>query len=282
MNDSQQSLAQGESAPITVEPPQKDDASWFEKIEVITEKKWYMAILLAPHMVVPESVRKSFKGIFKYFPNLHLFRVLAHSPLLRAWAKQNTGPAVPSFDHRQKLWDFIIARLGDQKFTYLEFGCASGEPIRYWISKCTHPDSKFVGFDTFVGMPEDWQTSFTKVKAGAWSQGGEIPQIDDPRVSFEKGTFQESLPGFMAERLPKDGSPLVIVVDSDLYTSALYVLCSMMDELDRAIVLFDEFDNVLDEFRALEDFSASFKLPYKVLATTKFLTQIAIEFEKQE
>src|ERR1022692_2079890 len=62
---------------------------------------------------------------------------------------------------------------------YLEFGVYQGESMQVWADLNTHPDSRFVGFDSFEGLPEDW----TKGKpAGTFDAGGKTPAIPDPRV----------------------------------------------------------------------------------------------------
>ena len=49
--------------------------------------------------------------------------------------------------------------------------------------------------------------------------GGAIPVIDDPRVEFVKGYFQDTLPGFLdCFQLT---NRLVVHTDADLYTPML-------------------------------------------------------------
>lgn len=38
---------------------------------------------------------------------------------------------------------------------YLEFGVYRGDSLRLWLDGISHPDSRFVGFDTFTGLPRD-------------------------------------------------------------------------------------------------------------------------------
>ncbi len=232
-------------------------------------------------MLVPTGqTRKRIKHWFEYLPNSHTARMLAYFPLLREWQRKRLDASTPRFHTREAYFDHLIERYGQDEFLYLEFGCASGNAVRYWAERCPHPNARFVGFDTFTGLPERWQLLGWSVEAGIWNLDGKIPEVADPRVSFEKGLFQATLPGFLAKpefvpRLPRR----VIHIDADLYSSTMFVLCSMAHLLPGAVVMFDEFDCPLDELRALADFCAAFHRNYEVLAVTDWCEKIAIRFD---
>jgi hypothetical protein len=131
------------------------------------------------------------------------------------------------------------------------------------------PDSRFVGFDSFEGLPEDWQQVGGRVDADVFDVGGELPEIDDPRVSFEAGWFQDTLPPFL-ERFETERQ-LVVHCDADIYSSTLFVL-TQCDQIlvPGTIVVFDEFASVLNEFRALGDYCAAYRRDYDVLASASY------------
>ena len=159
--------------------------------------------------------------------------------------------------------------------TYLEFGVFNGNSIRFWSETNRHPDSRFYGFDTFEGLPEDWQMFSGTAKKGAYSAGGQIPRIDDARVELFKGLFQETLPGFL-DTVPLSGQ-LVLHMDADLFTSTLYVLARMHPHLAPGTVLiFDEFTGPLDEYRAWSDYVRSHIRTYEVLAQRHNYEQIVV------
>ncbi len=81
----------------------------------------------------------------------------------------------------------------DSKINYLEFGVASGRSFKWWINANQNPESRFIGFDTFTGLPENWDV----FKAGDMTQDGQIPIVDDSRAEFHKGLFQQTLPKYL-------------------------------------------------------------------------------------
>lgn len=192
-------------------------------------------------------------------------------------------PSEQSFHSRTALYDFINGSiLSGGPIDYLEFGVFRGESIRYWSKLNRDEGSRFIGFDSFEGVSEPWVTSLlglNTIEMKEFDVGGVAPAIPDGRVSFVKGYFQDSLPGFLKGYRP--AAPLVIHMDADLYTSTLYVLCSI-DHLIRpgTVILFDEFASINHEFRALNDYVASYRHGYTLLGYTKpYYHQIAIRID---
>ena len=176
---------------------------------------------------------------------------------------------------------FVNNELGaDTPISYLEFGVYKGASIKRWTSLNTHPDSRFAGFDTFHGLPEDWH-NFTVTPKGTFDVGGDIPQVNDPRLRFFKGLFQETLPGFLKTFSPQ--SRLLIHCDADIYSATLYVLTSLNAWLvPGSIIIFDDFTSYNNEFRAFMNFTQAYvQLKYKVLGSCvsqrKFLSPLAIK-----
>ena len=184
--------------------------------------------------------------------------------------------AAPTLATRFDLYQYVIDAHGlGAPIDYLEFGVYHGESLRWWAAHNADPASRFYGFDVFTGLPDAW----VGLPAGTFTTNGQLPTFDDPRIALEVGLFQDTLGQFIArEALDRRK---VIHLDADLYTSTLYVLTTLAPTLRPGdVILFDELGSaygVSHEFRALEDFTTSYRCPYRLLAGTRRYLQAAIE-----
>jgi hypothetical protein len=152
---------------------------------------------------------------------------------------------------------------------YLEFGVYRGETIRAWSRLLTHPDSRLHGFDSFEGLPSDFNLT---TRRGAFTTSGEPPRVDDPRVSFFKGWFEETLPRYEIE----PGKQLVVHMDADLYASTIFVLRALKDALvPGSYLLFDEFSDRQHELRAFEEFLQESGFRFEFVAGDRALARVA-------
>ena len=173
------------------------------------------------------------------------------------------------------LYESVVRQEGLDKepVTYLEFGVYQGASLRAWLNLIAHPQSRFVGFDTFTGLPERWRPT---EPAGHFNANGAIPDIQDLRCSFEVGLFQDSLPRFVQQN--DLSGRLVLNLDADMFTSTLFVLTTLAPYLKAGdIIFFDEFSCPLDEFRAFEEFVRSFRIKYEVVAAVYGYTRVCIK-----
>jgi O-methyltransferase len=179
----------------------------------------------------------------------------------------------PEFTTRFDLYNFLASIVGNDPIDYLEFGVWKGEAIDAWRKLNTAGESRFVGFDTFEGLPEDWERGHPK---GTFSTHGSPPRIDDPRVSFVKGLFQKTLLGFLEQT--KLRNRLVINVDCDLYSATLYVL-TMLDRSFQpgTIIIFDDFYSMSHEFKAFMDYDRSYGRRWRALGRMPHCFKAAIE-----
>lgn len=158
-----------------------------------------------------------------------------------------------AYARRDQFYKYISENFcRDEQIVYLEFGVHQGYSIGRWVELNTHPDSRFFGFDTFQGLPEDWKS----YSAGHFSTQGQMPDIRDPRVRFVAGMFQDTLTATLPQ-IPSDGR-LVVHIDSDLYSSALYVLTRLHDRfVPGSLILFDQWVDI-HEYRAFIDYLAAY------------------------
>jgi Methyltransferase domain len=172
---------------------------------------------------------------------------------------------------RYQLFDIGIQELQTEKPLYLEFGVYRGDVTRYWAARLDSPRARFIGFDSFEGLPEDWTTAAAK---GQFSTAGAVPDVADDRVTFVKGWFDESLSCF---RLP-DHDRLFINVDCDLYSSAVTVLRWAIPHIrPRDLIYLDEFHDRLNEGRAFYEFLDASGYRIEPIGATRGLNHVLFQ-----
>lgn len=178
------------------------------------------------------------------------------------------------YSRRYKLYQYVLGSRGltNSPIEYFEFGVAQGHSFRWWVKANTNKDSRFYGFDTFEGLPESW---------GLFKKGDMdaiIPDIDDNRVAFYKGLFQQTFYPFTKSHDLKNDRIKVIHLDADLFSSTLFILTSIAPYLKKGdILLFDEFNVPNHEFFAFQCFTQSFYVKTKLLGAVNNYLQVAIE-----
>jgi O-methyltransferase len=211
-------------------------------------------------------IRLQLHNIFGVFNSL--FTNLVYMNRLSQWANKNRKVAYNDFpskwdyNKRYPMYKWVMEKenLYDS-INYLEFGVATGQSFRWFLNENKNADSRFYGFDTFDGLPEDWGS----FKKGAFSNDNKIPEINDSRGKFYQGLFQQTVPAFTQE-LDKTKRN-VLMMDADLYTATLYSLATMAPFLKKGdIIFFDEFGVPTHEFKAFTDFTQSFYINLELIA----------------
>lgn len=153
-----------------------------------------------------------------------------------------------SYNDRNSYLEKISIKLNQlENLTILEFGVYKGESLNFFSTNIINPKTKFYGFDTFTGLPEKW----LDLNKGHFNVEGMIPNINDSRISYNIGLFEETLLPFL-EKLKNEAKlngNFFIHFDADLFSSTLYVLNQLRNYIPHYYFSFDEFPS--DEVRAL-------------------------------
>ena len=157
----------------------------------------------------------------------------------------------------------------------LEFGVATGRTLNHWARLLPH--KTVYGFDSFEGLPEDWTWYIRK---NHFQQP--LPRV---RANCELvvGWFDQTLPGFLAAH----PEPVAFLhIDSDLYSSARYVLDQLADRIQPGtIILFDEYFNFpgwqQDEFRAWQEFVTRWQVKYEYIGMVTRHQKVAVRVESK-
>lgn len=156
----------------------------------------------------------------------------------------------------------------------LEFGVHSGSTVN--LISSVLKDEIVYGFDSFEGLPEDWNISynekFNKHKKGYFSLDN-LPEVND-NVKLIKGFFDQSLKPWVDQYKPDQIK--FLHVDSDLYSSAIYVLDTLNEFIvPGTIIVFDEFYPwgrkryetwEEHEYRALREWIEKFDREFEVIS----------------
>jgi len=237
--------------------------------------------------MIKNRLRGKLKGYF-FVLKLHkllpfrFLRFISQMGELSRWIEQHrniefTDFYSHKFDYlkRNSLYRYLIEHeIHDNPVDYLEFGVSKGVSFRWWAETIKNKDSRFFGFDTFTGLPEDWGS----FKKGDMDNNNEIPQMNDPRCSFYQGLFQQTLPLFL--KTYSSGARKIIHMDADLYTSTLFVLTTISPILKKGdIIIFDEFNVPMHEFKAFSEWISSYYIKYEVIGAVNNYYQVAIEIK---
>ena len=139
-------------------------------------------------------------------------------------------------DHREMEYKFCMQNIKLDDGLFLEFGVYNGASINI-LSKLK-PDKIFHGFDTFTGLPEDWDMGHKKIRAGSFSLE-RLPEVEK-NVILHKGLFDKSITEWMKNYKEKIS---FINIDCDLYSSTKTVLEKLNSQIVKNTII--RFDDLL-------------------------------------
>jgi O-methyltransferase len=236
-------------------------------------------------MLKINKMRGKLKGLFFLF-RIHkiispdIFEFISYLARLSRWINRQAGIGFSDYytsklnnNKREELYTWL---LGKERLNgpvdYLEFGVSRGVSFKWWVKNITDSTARFYGFDTFSGLPEDWG----KFKKGDMSNFCQPPEIDDDRVSFYQGLFQQTLGTFLKTYNPNERR--IIHLDADLYSATIFVLSTITPFLRKGdILFFDEFNVPLHEFKAFTEWTSSFYIDYEVIGAVNNFHQVAFK-----
>lgn len=207
-----------------------------------------------------------------YMSNLSKWRANTNVKGYNDWYKTNWD-----YERRHTLYDEIskAENLATQAIDYFEFGVSGGHSFKWWLEKNTNKESKFYGFDTFEGLPENYGP-FAK---GTMAVALENLNITDTRATFYKGLFQDTLIPFLANYT--SNRKKLIHMDADIFSATIFSLSQLYRFLNTGdIIMFDEFAVPTHEFMAFKIFTESFYVKYEVIGAANNYLFVAVKIIK--
>ena len=113
------------------------------------------------------------------------------------------------------IWDFTIQKIQEQTIdgACLEFGVFRGTSINYFAKRLR--DQRFIGFDSFEGLAEDWKGHHAK--RGTFDLKGTLPAVES-NVQLIKGWFDRSVPEYFRSQFD-DEKIRFVHMDADTFES---------------------------------------------------------------
>lgn len=165
------------------------------------------------------------------------------------------------------------------KGAFLDMGICTGRTLNFIAGlKC---DQEVYGFDSFEGLPEDWNRSDIHIPKGTFaSKNNWIPTVL-LNVSLVKGHFADTLPLFKQEIL-KDQPIAFMHIDCELYCSTNDIFQALGDHIvPGTVILFDELYNYSNasehEFKAFQEFLARKGLKARWIGFNQYHEQAAAQ-----
>jgi len=237
---------------------------WIDKC-LIADTNHVKARLMKSALRFYQGDRNSFDGLMKSDFKQH--------PFTRSFSWAFSLPNLPEL-HFDK-WHFFdsIVKKSIISKPFYEFGVWRASSFKYLIKVF----KKGYGFDTFTGLPKDWNVRSHVEKKGSYTSNGDVPNIEGGE--FIVGEFENTLPVFFSKTRPIAS---VINFDADLYSSTICALTFSTQVIDKdTILIFDEFimneSWEQDEFKALNEYCSINQCRYEVIAISFFSKQVAVK-----
>ncbi|MEG0834608.1 MAG: TylF/MycF/NovP-related O-methyltransferase [Anaerovoracaceae bacterium] len=169
---------------------------------------------------------------------------------------------IRTWQEKNKFIEYVISQANENPLV-VECGVYNGTTINIMAEK--RPNAVLYGFDSFEGLPEDWNGYILEEGHFAVTK---MPSVQQ-NVHLIKGWFSETLPVFVTEH--ENQYIDVLHIDSDIYSSAATALESLKVMIKRGtIIVFDEYFNYPGwknhEYKAFQEFSQRYMMEYEAMA----------------
>ena len=139
--------------------------------------------------------------------------------------------------NRNQEYDFCLYISNNMQGYFLEFGVWEGKSINYMAKK--KPNITFYGFDSFEGLPEDWDMG-NKIEKKGHFKVNKLPDVEK-NVILIKGWFDETINNWKQ----KYSGPIQFInIDADLYSSTKTILYELNNQIIKNTII--RFDDLLD------------------------------------
>ena len=120
---------------------------------------------------------------------------------------------------------------------FCEFGVWRGHGVNLMARMLAEDRVTVWGFDSFVGLEEDWTGHARGAETGRYSLDGVLPDVHK-NVRLVKGWVQDTVPGWLEE----NAGPLIFAhMDMDTYSPTAFTLGAIRHRLVAgSVILFDE------------------------------------------
>lgn len=164
----------------------------------------------------------------------------------------------------------------------LEFGVYEGKTISHMAKH--RPNINFYGFDSFQGLPEDWDYGEKFIPAERFDVGGKLPKVPK-NVTLIPGFFSETLvTTFFSHIFEID----FLNIDCDLYSSTKEILTALNRNITtKTILRFDELcEWRIPPFYTNEQVEADKRIPQKKYTNWRdgewrALNEWMVEFDRE-
>jgi len=219
-----------------------------------------------------KAALRFYQGDRDDFDNLMQSKFKQH-PFMRSFYWVFSLPNLPELHFNKWYFFDAIVKKSITSKPFYEFGVWRASSFKYLLKIF----KKGYGFDTFTGLPEDWDVGNGIEKAGSYSSDGNVPKLKGGE--FIVGKFEDTLPVFFSENRPMAS---IINFDADLYSSTICALNFSKSVMDKdTVLIFDEFiiheSWEQDEFKALNEFCSINHFSYEVIAISFVTKQVAVK-----